>query len=186
MRIASGYSEAPYATDKEVRDTSVEFRNNRENIRTSRDASCEKLGWAHGRLTGKCLGNSYKCPDEDIARPSKSLNTNFGSSLIKSLLDPAAFPHSVESIEIIETHISWVILTGPFAYKIKKPIKLRFLDFRELGSRLFYCEKEVRPNRPWAPDIYVDVVPISVRAGQALVGGDGPAVEYAVRMRVPR
>lgn len=104
------------------------------------------------------------------------------SSLIASLLNPEAYPHPVESIEMIETHISWVILTGPFAYKIKKPIKLGFLDFRELSSRLFYCEEEVRLNRPWAPDIYLDVVPISMQAGRPIVGGDGTVAEYAVRM----
>jgi len=105
------------------------------------------------------------------------------SSLIESLLHPEAYPHPVESIELIETHISWVILTGQFAYKIKKPIKLGFLDFRELASRLFYCEEEVRLNRPWAPDIYLGVMPISIQRGQPLVGGDGEAIEYAVRMR---
>jgi len=104
------------------------------------------------------------------------------SSLIESLLNPEAYPHPVESIEVIETHISWVILTGPFAYKIKKPIKLGFLDFRELRRRLFYCEEEIRLNRPWAPDIYLNVVPITMQGGKAFVGGDGAAVEYAVRM----
>jgi len=105
------------------------------------------------------------------------------SSLIESLLQPEAYPHPVESIELIETHISWVILTGQFAYKIKKPIRLGFLDFRELASRFFYCKEEVRLNRPWAPDIYLGVVPISMQRGQALVDGDGVAIEYAVRMR---
>ncbi len=104
------------------------------------------------------------------------------SSLIESLLNPEAYPHPVESIEVIETHISWVILTGPFAYKIKKAIKLGFLDFRELRSRLFYCKEEIRLNRPWAPDIYLNVVPITMQGGKALVGADGAAVEYAVRM----
>ena len=105
------------------------------------------------------------------------------SSLIESLLQPEAYPHPVESIDLIETHISWVILTGQFAYKIKKPIRLGFLDFRELAGRRFYCEEEVRLNRPWAPDIYLGVVPISMLRGQALIDGDGVAIEYAVRMR---
>jgi hypothetical protein len=105
------------------------------------------------------------------------------SSLIEALLHAEAYQHAVDSIEMIETHISWVILTGRFAYKIKKPIKLGFLDFRELSDRLFYCEEEVRLNRPWAPDIYLGVVPISMRGGMPVVDGDGVAVEYAVRMR---
>lgn len=160
----------------------MEFRNYQEDIRASRDACREKLRWAYSRLTEKHRDDSNNHPGRNIAQLSESANTNIDSGLVKSLLDPGAFSHPVESIEMIETHISWVILTGPFAYKIKKPVKLGFLDFRELSSRLFYCEEEVRLNRPWAPDIYLDVVPISVRAGQPLVGGDGPAVEYAVRM----
>ncbi len=115
-------------------------------------------------------------------RDSSSSLRHLDSTLIESLLRPEVYDHAVDSIEIIETHISWVILTGPFAYKIKKPVKLDFLDFRELSSRLFYCEDELRLNRQWAPDIYIDVVPISVRAGQPRVGGHGPAVEYALRM----
>ena len=115
-------------------------------------------------------------------RDSSSSLRHLDSTLIESLLRPEAYDHAVDSIEVIETHISWVILTGPFAYKIKKPVKLDFLDFRELSSRLFYCEDELRLNRQWAPDIYIDVVPISARSGQPRVGGDGPAVEYALRM----
>lgn len=79
------------------------------------------------------------------------------SGLIESLLNPEAYPHPTRSIEMIETHISWVLLTGPFAYKIKKPVKLGFLDFRDLGRRLFYCQEELRLNQPWAPEIYIDV-----------------------------
>ena len=115
-------------------------------------------------------------------RNNSSSLGHLDSTLIESLLGPEAYDHPVDSIEVIETHISWVILTGPFAYKIKKPVKLDFLDFRELSSRLFYCEDELRLNRQWAPDIYIDVVPISARPGQPRVGGDGPAVEYALRM----
>ena len=104
------------------------------------------------------------------------------TGLIECLLNPEAYPHPTQSIEMIETHISWVFLTGPFAYKLKKPVKLGFLDFRTLDSRLFYCQEELRLNQAWAPEIYIDVVPITATAGQALVDGDGPAIDYAVRM----
>jgi aminoglycoside phosphotransferase family enzyme/predicted kinase len=105
------------------------------------------------------------------------------SSLIEALLQPEAYTHPVESIEMIETHISWVILTGPFAYKIKKPIQLGFLDFRELESRHFYCQEELRLNRAWAPDIYLDVVSVCMVSGRPVIGGKGTPIEYAVRMR---
>lgn len=104
-------------------------------------------------------------------------------SLIDSLMRPDAFNHPVTDVELIETHISWLILTDSYAYKIKKPIVLDFLNFGDLERRRFYCEEEIRLNQPWAPSIYVDVVPITRDNGQAHFGGQGEAVEYAVRMR---
>jgi len=98
-------------------------------------------------------------------------------------MSPAAFSHPVSAIELIETHISWVILTDDHAYKIKKPIALDFLDFRDLERRKFYCEEEIRLNQPWAPDIYLDVAPITIDNGQPRFNGRGTPIEYAVRMR---
>lgn len=105
------------------------------------------------------------------------------TSLIERLSDPAAFDDPPGTIETIETHISWVILTDRFAYKIKKPLRLDFLDFASLEQRRFYCDEEIRLNRPWAPDIYLDVVAITDDGGRLRFGGRGKPVEYAVRMR---
>jgi aminoglycoside phosphotransferase family enzyme/predicted kinase len=101
--------------------------------------------------------------------------------LIDKLQDPAAYPHEVTRIRVIETHISWVLLTGRYAYKIKKPVDLGFLDFSTLPLRQHYCDEELRLNRRFAPDLYVDVVPIggSVSAPRL---GEAPALEWAVRM----
>lgn len=105
------------------------------------------------------------------------------STLIDGLLRAAAYPHPVDRIELVETHISWVILTGDFAYKVKKPVELGFLDFRELERRRFFCREEVRLNRFWAPGMYLDVAPIALQDGKPVVGGASEAVEYAVHMR---
>jgi hypothetical protein len=102
--------------------------------------------------------------------------------MIRGLKDPAAFPHTVQEVRVIETHISWVILTGEFVYKIKKPASLGFLDFSTLERRKFFCEEEVRLNRRTAPELYLDVVPIG-EAPDGLRIGTEPAIEYAVRMR---
>lgn len=121
-----------------------------------------------------------KSPDgRSVAREGVSPATG----LIAELLRPAAYPHPVERIELLETHISWVLLTGEYAYKVKKPVALPFLDFRELERRRFFCDEEIRLNRAWAPELYVDVVPITRERGRARVGGHGTPVEYAVRMR---
>jgi aminoglycoside phosphotransferase family enzyme len=105
------------------------------------------------------------------------------ASLVEALLRPGAFDHPANALELVETHISWVILAGDFAYKIKKPLILDFLDFGSLEKRKFCCDEEIRLNQPWAPDIYLDVVPITLRSGQPTFGGPGEAIEYAVKMR---
>jgi len=103
-------------------------------------------------------------------------------TLIASLLHERAYPHPADNMQLLETHISWVILAGRFAYKIKKPIKLEFLDFSSLERRKKFCDEELRLNRPWAPELYLDVVPICGSYEKPAVGGDGPPIEYAVKM----
>ncbi len=98
-------------------------------------------------------------------------------------LDQHAFPHPVVDLEILETHISWVVLTGPYAYKIKKPVDLGFLDFTTLELRRHFCEEELRLNRNWAPTLYLGVVAICDEDGSPVIDGNGPPIEYAVKMR---
>lgn len=106
--------------------------------------------------------------------------------LIASLSKPAAYPFPVESIEVHQTHISAVFLAGSFAYKIKKPVKLDFLDFSTLEQRGHFCEEEIRLNRRLARPVYLDVVPITRTEGGVRVEGDGEPVEWAVKMaRLP-
>ena len=104
------------------------------------------------------------------------------ASLVEALLRPEAFPHAVDDVETIETHISWVVLAGNYAYKIKKPVVLDFVDFGTLEKRRHFCEEELRLNRPWAPELYLDVVAITGPADAPAIGGDGDALEYAVKM----
>ncbi len=103
-------------------------------------------------------------------------------TLIQALLGPEPYDHPVERCQLIETHISWVILTGSFAYKIKKPLDLGFLDFSILEKRRFYCEEELRLNRRLAPGIYLEVVPITGTEQEPVINGKGEAFEYAVKM----
>jgi aminoglycoside phosphotransferase family enzyme/predicted kinase len=86
-------------------------------------------------------------------------------------------------VRVLETHISWVLLTGEYAYKIKKPVNLGFLDFSSLELRRHYCEEELRLNRRLAPELYLDLAAIRGTPGAPRIGGDGPVLEYAVRMR---
>ncbi len=101
---------------------------------------------------------------------------------IESLLVPSAFPHAVTRLSLKETYISWIVLTGHYAYKIKKPAHFDFLDASTLERRRELCEEELRLNRRLAPDLYLDVQPVTEQDGQLRLGGQGRPVEYAVRM----
>lgn len=114
--------------------------------------------------------------------PNESL-LNLDATLINSLFKAVAYDHGVGDISLIETHISWVLLTGPYAYKIKKPVNFGFLDFSTLEKRRFFCHEEIRLNRRLAADWYLEVVPITEAAGQLMMNGKGDAIEYAVKMR---
>lgn len=105
-------------------------------------------------------------------------------TLTEALKHASAYPHPVTDIQVIETHISWLFLTGTYAYKVKKPVDFGFLDFTSLEKRQFFCEEELRLNQRLAPDIYDTVVPICGDSPeQARISGNGPVIEYAVRMR---
>jgi aminoglycoside phosphotransferase family enzyme/predicted kinase len=103
--------------------------------------------------------------------------------LIRLLTDPTLHGPWCANVRVVETHISYVLLTGRYAYKIKKPVDLGFLDFTTLDARRFYCDRELTLNRRHAPTIYLDVVAITGTVDHPCIGGDGPALEYAVRMR---
>jgi aminoglycoside phosphotransferase family enzyme/predicted kinase len=102
--------------------------------------------------------------------------------LVEALAAQACYPHRADSVSAVETHISYVLLAGNFAYKIKKAVDLGFLDFSTLDKRRVFCEEELRLNRRLAPQLYLDVVPVSGLPEAPLLGGDGPAIEYAVKM----
>jgi len=103
--------------------------------------------------------------------------------LIKNLLTAAAFDHPVEQCKLLETHISWIILTGNYAYKIKKPVDFGFLDYSTLAKRKFYCEEEVRLNQFLASELYLSVVSINGSETNPKINGTGDILEYAIKMR---
>ena len=88
-----------------------------------------------------------------------------------------------DDAQLLETHISWVLLAGEYAWKIKKPVDFGFLDFSSLEKRRFYCEEELRLNSRLAPNIYLEVVPVSGTLDAPRLGGEGEPLDYAVKMR---
>ena len=101
---------------------------------------------------------------------------------MRGLLVASIYDHRVDQLELIETHISWVVLTGPYAYKIKKPVDLGFLDFSTLEKRHHYALEEVRLNQRLAGSLYIGVVPITGSRQHPRLDGDGTVIDYAVKM----
>ena len=102
---------------------------------------------------------------------------------ILAMLKPEFYDHPVNASQLIETHISWVILTGDYVYKIKKPVNLGFVDFSTLEKRKYYCEEELRLNRRLAPELYLDVISISGTPDNPELTGKNKVFEYAVKMK---
>ncbi|MCC7423995.1 MAG: AAA family ATPase [Planctomycetaceae bacterium] len=112
------------------------------------------------------------------------MSESSSKGLVEALVrTPAIFGPGVRSVELLETHISWVLLAGTDAYKIKKPVNFGFLDFSTLERRRRFCEEELRLNGRLAPELYLEVVPITGTSEAPRLGGTGSAIEYAVRMR---
>jgi len=107
------------------------------------------------------------------------------SALIEQMQKPEFYSHPIpEPIKLIQTHVSYVILAGDYAYKIKKAVNFGFLDFSSLEKRKHFCEEEIRMNRAIAPEIYLEVVPIKeTGAGKFSLEKNGEIVEYAVKMQ---
>lgn len=104
-------------------------------------------------------------------------------ALVAALRDPRCYPHPVEAVRVIETHISSVLLTGPYAYKLKKPVDTGFLDYTTLAARRHFCLEELRLNARLAPRLYLEVVPIGGTASAPSVGQAHDVIDYAVKMR---
>jgi len=119
-------------------------------------------------------------PKIPSATPTEPLAVS--DTLIQALQNPTVFGVT-DPVEVLETGISWVLLAGEYAYKLKKPLNLGFLDYTTLERRHRYCREELRRNRWLAPDLYQAVVAITGSESAPRIGGDGPVLEYAVQMR---
>jgi aminoglycoside phosphotransferase family enzyme/predicted kinase len=105
------------------------------------------------------------------------------NALAHALADPANWPGDNHELRLLQTHISSVLLADQDAYKLKKPLDLGFLDYSTLEKRRHYCDEELRLNGRLAPEIYLDVVPITGSLEQPCIGGEGEPIEWAVHMR---
>jgi aminoglycoside phosphotransferase family enzyme len=106
------------------------------------------------------------------------------ADIVDLLKNPSAYPDSPRTVQVIETHISWVFLTDRHAYKLKKPVRYDFLDFSTAERRYRACQDEIRLNRRLAPDVYDDVLPVTRDSrGLLELDGQGQEVDWVVKMR---
>ena len=103
--------------------------------------------------------------------------------ILESLRNPAAYPVPTGTVELIQTHVSWLFLTDTHVFKMKKPVNFGFLDFSTLELRHFYCHEELRLNRRLCPDMYERVIPLRAAGGGASFVGEGAVIDYAVMMK---
>jgi uncharacterized protein len=115
--------------------------------------------------------------DQSVPEPNEGLPTE-----LEGLMHPDAYPHPVNEVRLIATHISWLLLTGSFVYKIKRPVLFPFVDLRSAQRRAFLCAEEIRLNRRFAPEIYLGVCNITSDERGAMIGGKGAVIERAVKM----
>jgi len=102
--------------------------------------------------------------------------------LIEKLQNHKLFSHPINNFKVLETHISWVILTGKYAYKIKKPVNFGFVDFTSLEKRKYFCDLELSLNQRLTPNLYLKVLPITGTADNPKFDSDGKIIEYAIMM----
>jgi len=107
--------------------------------------------------------------------------------IVQALLEPGAYPDTPSGVEMVQTQMSFVFLTGNYVYKVKKSVDLGYLDYTTLEKRQFYCHREVELNRRLCPDTYLGVVPINKSKNDIRIEGKGSIIEYAVKIRhLPR
>jgi len=102
--------------------------------------------------------------------------------IIEAFMDPGLYNHEVKDVKLLQTHISYVFLTGKYAYKIKKPVNFGFVDFSTLEKRKQFCEKELAVNRRLCGKVYIKVLPVTDDNGKIAIDGGGKVVEYVLKM----
>jgi uncharacterized protein len=104
--------------------------------------------------------------------------------IVEALLNPEIYDHPVKgTIELVQTHVSYVFLTGDYVYKLKKPVNFGFLDYSTLEKRKHFCEEELRLNQRGAAELYLGILPIAQEGEKFILGGEGEPVDYVVKMQ---
>jgi aminoglycoside phosphotransferase family enzyme/predicted kinase len=120
---------------------------------------------------------------EAKGRKSEAVTDPSIQPYVDQMLKPGLYGGGVKRVRMVQTHTSWVFLTGARAYKVKKPVNFGFLDYTALSARKFFCAEEFRLNRILSPDIYIRVLPITMKGGRLALGGRGEVMDYCLEMK---
>lgn len=114
------------------------------------------------------------------------MSNNALPEFVQALLKPTLYPHPVDQVDLVQTHISYVFLAGDYVYKFKKPMNFGFLDFSDLEKRRINCQRELELNKRLCPDIYLELVTIGQDDGVYALNSCAEPIEYGVKMvRMP-
>jgi aminoglycoside phosphotransferase family enzyme len=102
--------------------------------------------------------------------------------IAQALMNPQIYPDKTSRVELMQTQMSFIFITGKYVYKLKKPVNLGYLDYSTLEKRRYFCKQELELNRRLAPEAYLGVIPVTVNKDEYTLGGKGQIVDYAVKM----
>ena len=145
-------------------------------------AARPKRGQPRDAAGGPAAADSIDAGREAVALPSVGGEPSLDQK-VEFLSGSSAYAHPVAGVVRRETHMSWVFLAGDRAYKLKKPVRFPYLDFSTLARREAACRAERRLNRRLAPDVYLDVAPLTATPSGLAIGGSAAAVDWLVVMR---
>jgi len=123
-----------------------------------------------------------KKPKKTDISKNISIQEKSQPTLLSIIKKPSLYGNNIKNVSVIQTHISYVVLTGKYVYKIKKPVNFGFLDFSTLEKRKYFCEEELRLNRRLCPEIYLDVVSFTKKNDDIEINGSGEIIDFAVKM----
>ena len=124
-----------------------------------------------------------KKPEKNNLSKDISFTKKSQPTLLSIIKKPSLYGNNIKNVSIIQTHISYVVLTGKYVYKIKKPVNFGFLDFSTIKKRKHFCEEELRLNRRLCPEIYLDVVSFTKKNDDIEINGSGEVIDYAIKMK---
>src|SRR5438128_673555 len=110
------------------------------------------------------------------------MQTDIQSAVVSFLNNAASYPHPVNNLQHLETHISHLFLTGDFAYKLKKSVRFDFLDFSTPEKRQYFCAEEIRLNSRYAPELYLELIPVSLKNGRLILGPGEAMLDHVIKM----